>query len=122
MEAHYARTMRISSDRLVACISMLVHQPTTRISIPEAADKEKAATADLLFASFEPKTGLLVFHTQPRLVKRLQAIYKFNGVLSVQTIPAFVAPWFMLLNMLHFITWNVDGWTPFDHFRANTAL
>ena len=122
MEEHYARTMRISSGRLVACISMLVHQPTARISIPEAADKDKAATADLLFASFEPKTGLLVFHTQSRLVKRLKAIYNVNGVLSVKTIPAFVAPWFMLLNMLHFVTWNVDGWTPFDHFRANTAL
>ena len=122
MEEHYARTMRISSDRLVACISMLVHQPTTRISIPEAADKGKIAMADLLFASFEPKIGLLVFHTQPQLVKRLQAIYNVNGVLSVKTIPGLVALWFMLLNTLHFVTWNVDGWTPFDHFRANTAL
>ena len=63
---------------------MLVHQPTTRISIPEAADKEKAAMISLLFVSFEPKIGLLVFHTQPRLVKWLQAIYNVNGVLSVK--------------------------------------
>jgi hypothetical protein len=24
--------------------------------------------------------------------------------------------------MLHFVTWNVDGWMPFEHFRANTVL
>jgi hypothetical protein len=122
MEAHYARTMRISPNRLVACISMLVHQPTSRISIPAAADKDKVAMADLLFASFEPKAGLLAFNTQPQVIKRLEAVYNVNGVLSVKTIPAFVAPWFMLLNMLHFVTWNVDGWKPFEHFRANTTL
>ncbi|KAG9200683.1 hypothetical protein G6514_006702 [Epicoccum nigrum] len=122
MEAHYARTMRIPPSRLVACISMLVHQPTDRISIPEAADKTKVAMADMLFVSFEPKTGLLVFRTQHQLVKRLEAIYNINGVLAVKTIPAFVAPWLMLLNMLHLVTWNVDGWTPFEQFRANADL
>lgn len=122
MEVHFARTMRIPSDRLVACISMLVHQPTTSISVPEAADKSKVAIADLLFASFEQKTGLLVFHKQPQLVKRLESIYNVNGVHIVKAIPAFVAPWFMLLNMLHFVTWNVDGWTPFEQFRANRTL
>ncbi|OSS53062.1 hypothetical protein B5807_03079 [Epicoccum nigrum] len=122
MEEHYARTMCISSDRLIACISMLVHQPTARISIPEAADKNKVAMADLLFATFEPETGIFVFCTRPQLVKRLKVIYNVNGVLRVNTIPGSVAPWFMLLNMLHLVTWNVDGWTPFEQFRANSAL
>ncbi|KAJ4988031.1 hypothetical protein SVAN01_06443 [Stagonosporopsis vannaccii] len=122
MEEHYARTMRITPARLFAGVSMLVHQPTTRISLPEDADKDKVAKADLLFAYLEPNTGFLAFNTQPKLVKRLEAIYNANGKLIVQGVPSFVAPWFMLVNMLHFVTWNVDGWTPFEQFRANTEL
>ncbi|KAF3033305.1 hypothetical protein E8E12_000670 [Didymella heteroderae] len=122
MEKHYAHTMRIALTRLFAGISMLVHQPTSRISLPEAADKNKIAKADLLFAYFEPKTGFLAFNTQPQLAKSFGAIYNANGTLGFQSIPAFVAPWFMLVNMLHFVTWHVDGWRPFEQFRANTVL
>ncbi|KAJ8111705.1 hypothetical protein OPT61_g5763 [Boeremia exigua] len=122
MEEHYAQTMRIAPTRLFAGVSMLVHQPTTRISLPETADKAKIAKADLLFSYLEPKTGILAFNTQPQLVPKLEAVYNANGKLNVQSIPAFVAPWFMLVNMLHFITWHVDGWTPFEQFRSNTEL
>jgi hypothetical protein len=122
IEEHYARTMRIAPPRLFAGVSMLVHQPTARISTPETADKDKVAKADLLFAYLEPKTGFLAFNTQPQLVKKLEAIYNVNGKLNIQSVPAFVAPWFMLVNMLHFVTWNVDRWTPFAQFRANTEL
>jgi hypothetical protein len=99
---------------------MLVHQPTNRISLPKGT--KKAANADLLFAYLEPKTGFAVFNTQPQLTKKLESVYNANGKLNVQAIPAFVAPWFMLLNMLHFVTWNVDNWTPFERFRANHEL
>jgi hypothetical protein len=117
---HYARTMRIAPSRLFAGLSMLVHQPTNRISLPKGT--KKAANADLLFAYLEPKTGFAVFNTQPQLTKKLESVYNANGKLNVQAIPAFVAPWFMLLNMLHFVTWNVDNWTPFERFRANHEL
>lgn len=83
IEEHYARTMRIAPTRLFAGISMLVHQPTTRISLPKTANKDKAAKADLLFAYLEPKTGFLVFNTKPRLVKKLEAVYNANGTLNV---------------------------------------
>jgi hypothetical protein len=122
IEQHYARTMRITPSRLFAGLSMLVHQPTTRISLPQTANKDKTTKADLLFAYLEPDTGLAVFNTQPQLTKKLEAIYNVNGKLKVQAIPAFVEPWFMLVNMLHFITWHVDGWTPFENFRTNTKL
>ena len=122
IDEHYARTMRISPSRLFAGLSMLVHQPTARISLPKTADRSKVAKADLLFAYLEPKTGFAVFNTHPQLTKKLEAIYNTNGKLNVQVIPAFVAPWFMLVNMLHFVTWHVDGWRPFEQFQANTEL
>lgn len=83
MEEHYARTMRVAPNRLFAGVSMLAHQPTARISLPETADKDKVAKADLLFAYLEPKTGLLAFNTQPPLVKKLEAIYNLNGKLNL---------------------------------------
>ncbi|KAH7070743.1 hypothetical protein BKA63DRAFT_569102 [Paraphoma chrysanthemicola] len=122
LEKHYARIMRIAPTRLFAGISMLVHQPTTLISLPETADKNKVAKADLLFAYNDPKSGYLAFNTQPGLVKKFEAIHNANGSLNVQSIPALVAPWFLLVNMLHMITWHVDGWTPFEQFRANKEL
>jgi hypothetical protein len=122
IEKHYASTMRIAPSRLFAGLSMLVHQPTTRISLPNTASKDKVAKADLLFAYLEPDTGLAVFNTQPQLTKKLESIYNVNGKLKVQVIPAFVEPWFMLVNMLHFVTWHVDGWKPWEQFRADTEL
>ena len=122
MEEHYTRTMRIESTRLFTAVSMLAHQPTTRISVPETADKDLVAKADLLFVYMPPKVGFIVFKTQPQLVTKLEAIYSANGKLGIQRVPAFVAPWFMLVNMLHFFTWNIDGFRPFEYLRGNKEL
>ncbi|KAF1968529.1 putative secreted protein [Bimuria novae-zelandiae CBS 107.79] len=122
IEEHYTRTMRIAPTRLFPGVSILVHEPTPRISIPETANTELVAKADLLFAYLEPTVGLLAFDTQPQLVTKLEAIYKANGKLGIQRIPAFVAPWFLPLNMLHLGTWYLDGFQPFEHLRANKEL
>ena len=122
IEDHYARTLRIAPSRLFLAASMLAHQPTPQISVPATASKDLAAKADLLYAHTSPNVGLLVFNTQPTLTQRLEAIYSANGKLTISRIPAFVAPWAPLLGMLHLVTWNVDGFGPFEQLRANGEL
>ncbi|KAF1959660.1 putative secreted protein [Byssothecium circinans] len=122
IEEHYVRTMRIAPTRLFTALSMLSHQPTTQISVPETADKDLVAKADLLFAYLPSKVGLIVLNTQPQLVTKLEAIYSANGKLGIQRLPAFVPPWFMFVNMLHLVTWYVDGYRPFEYLRGNKEL
>lgn len=122
IESHYTRVMRIESTRLFSFVSMLVHQPTPRISIPDEADRSLTAKADLLFAYLDVNVGVIAFDTQPQLTTKLESIYNTNGKLVVQRVPAFVAPWFMSINMLHFMTWKIDGYRPFEYLRGNTEL
>lgn len=55
MEEHHTRTTCMASTRLFSVVSMLVNQPTARISEPEAGNKDLLAKADLLFAYMSPK-------------------------------------------------------------------
>ncbi|KAI8932196.1 hypothetical protein NX059_011076 [Plenodomus lindquistii] len=122
MDQHYARTLRIPTTRLILCMSMFAHQPTPTISLPSTADKSKTAQADLFFACMDPKTGLTIVNTQSALVERVRTVYASNRQLTVKSIPAFIAPSFIPLAMLHLVTWNTADWPPFPEFRANTEL
>ncbi|KAF3046603.1 hypothetical protein E8E12_011164 [Didymella heteroderae] len=122
MEEHYLHCTRITSSRLLLAFSMLAHQPTPMISIPATANTDLVAKADLLYASMPPNTGLIVFNTQPALNKRLEAVYNINGKLVISFQPGFVAPWVPLIAMLHLVTWDVDGYGPFERLAANTEL
>lgn len=122
MEDHYLRTTRIAPSRLLLALSMLAHQPTPSISIPATANKDLVAKADLLYAHNPPNVGLLVFNTHPALLKRLKAVYDINGKLTVGSMPAFVAPWGPWLVILHLVTWDVDGYGPFEQLIANQEL
>lgn len=122
IEDHYLRSTRIAPSRLLLAFSMLAHQPTPSISIPATANKDLVAKADLLYSHNPPNVGLLVFNTQPALLKRLKAVYDVNGKLIVGSMPAFVAPWIPLLAMLHLVTWDIDGYGPFERLIANKEL
>jgi hypothetical protein len=122
VEEYYARTTRIAPSRLFYAASMLAHQPTNKISVPANATKDLVAKADLLYSHFGPNVGLLVFNTHPSLIKRFDAIYSANGKLTIQRMPAFAAPWTLLLGTLHLVAWNIDGFGPFERFRANREL
>jgi hypothetical protein len=122
IEDHYLRYTRITSSRLLLAFSMLAHQPTPMISIPATANKDLVAKADLLYASMPPNTGLIAFNTQPVLNKKLQAIYNLNGKLVISSQPAFIASWAPLLAMLHLVTWDIDGYGPFEQLLTNTEL
>jgi hypothetical protein len=122
IEDHYLRYTRISSSRLLLAFSMLAHQPTPTISVPATANKGLVAKADLLYASMPPNTGLIVFNTRPALNKKLQAIYNVNGKLVISSQPTFIVSWAPLLAMLHLVTWDIDGYGPFERLAANTEL
>lgn len=122
IEEHYLRETRVGPARLVLAFSMLAHQPTPLISVPAAANKELVARADLLFASSPPRTGLLVFNSRPALRKRIEGVYNANGKLVVGSLPAVIAPWAPLVAMLHLVTWDIDGYGPFEQLAANTEL
>jgi hypothetical protein len=121
-DRHYTRTMSIATTRLLLAVSMLAHQPNSRITVPETANKDMVAKADILFAYRPPKIGYLTFNTQPQLVAKFEAIYSANGSLGIQRIPAFVAALLTPVSMLHLVTWNVDGFGPFAHLRGNHDL
>ncbi|KAF9699674.1 hypothetical protein EKO04_002096 [Ascochyta lentis] len=122
IEEHYTRIMCITPSRIFFAASLLAHQPTSQISMPDTASKNLINKADLLYSHNPPNVGLIVFNTQPVLTKKLEAIYNVNGKLGIQRIPAFVSSWAPLLGMLHLVTWNVDGFGPFERLRKNDEL
>lgn len=122
IEAHYTRTMRLARTRIFQAGSMLAHQPTPRISVPASATNDLVARAHLLYASMPPNVGLMAMNTQPALTAKLDALYTANGKLAVQRIPAFMVAWAPALAVLHLMTWNIDGFGPFEQLRANTEL
>ncbi|KAF2684025.1 hypothetical protein K458DRAFT_36429 [Lentithecium fluviatile CBS 122367] len=121
MEEHYAKSMSIGKERLLLAMSMLTHQPTPMISIPSTADRELVKQADLLYDGFPGHLGLMVFNTRPKLVKTLQATYAKNGKLKVAVHPAFLSA-ILPIGMLHLVVWNIDGYRPFPHLKANNEL
>lgn len=84
MQDFHTRTLRIAPTRLFGVISLLAHQPTPRISVPDTADKDLVAKADMLYSYIPPKVGLIAFNTQPKLTAKVEAIYSANGKLGVQ--------------------------------------
>ncbi|KAH6611687.1 hypothetical protein C7974DRAFT_407189 [Boeremia exigua] len=122
MEEHYARNLRIAPSRLFLALSLLAHQPSSDISIPTSASKDLIAKSDLLYIDNPPNVGLMAFNTRPALLKKLQAIYHVNGNITVKSIPAFTAPWAPLIIAVQLVSWNLDGFGPFQRFRANSEL
>lgn len=122
MDDHYAETMGIAKSRLILAFSMLAHQPTPSITIPESADLELVSRADIFYANQPGNVGLIVFNTQKKLARALQEVYDENGALRIQRLPAFVMGWVPLLEMLHVMVWKIDGFQEFEHLRENSEL
>lgn len=119
---YYAKTMGLPRERLILAFSMLAHQPTKSISIPESANRDLVAQADMLYSHQPPNVGLQIFNTQPKLIKSFQAIYNQNGALQAKTMPGFIQAWAPLLAMLHLVTWKIDGYHEFEHLENNKEL
>jgi hypothetical protein len=122
IDDHYAKTMGIAKNRLILAFSMLAHQPTPSITVPESADSGLVGQADILYADQPGNVGLMVFNTQKKLAKSLQEVYDKNGTLHVQFLPAFVVGWVPLLEMLHLVVWKIDGYQEFEHLQKNSKL
>lgn len=122
IEDHYARTLGISKDRLILAASMLAHQPTKSITVPETADPSLVAQADMLYSSTSDSRGLMVINTQPKLVKAISAIYDQHSSIRIKVLPGFVASSGMMLAMLHLVTWSIIKYPAFPQFRANKEL
>jgi len=121
IEDHYAESMGISKDRLILACSMLVHQPTPEITIPDTADRKLVAQADLLYICLPGQVGLMTFNTNPKLANALKEAYAKANKVKVAIQPAFAAS-LIGIAMLHLVTWNIDGYQPFPHLYANKPL
>ncbi|EMD59093.1 hypothetical protein GGP41_000429 [Bipolaris sorokiniana] len=122
IEEHYATTLGIARNRLLLASSLLAHQSTPQIPIPETANKALVSKANVLYSTPSPGAVLVVFNTQPSLTKKLEAFYDVNGKQGIRRAPGFLAPYSIPLIMLQLVTWNIDGFGPFEQFRANTEL
>ncbi|KAF1994060.1 hypothetical protein P154DRAFT_527301 [Amniculicola lignicola CBS 123094] len=122
IDVHYATTMGISKDRLTFAGSMLAHQPTKSISLPASADADLAAQADILYSYASGNYGLTMFNTRPNLTKALGKVYNKHEKLRIQVVPAFIAPTGTLLAILQLMSWSMDGFQEFAHFRSNKEL
>lgn len=122
IEEHYLSTLGIARSRLLFGVSLLAHQPTPQIPIPETANKSLASKADILYSTPSAGVILVVMNTQPSLTKKLEAFYDVKGKQGIQRAPGFLAPYVVPLSMLQLVAWNIDGFGPFKQFRANTEL
>lgn len=122
IDVHYAQTARIAANRLVLVGSLLAHQPTPQISVPSTANKDLVGKADMFFVTAMPNVALIVVNSQPKLTKQIEALYRANAPWKIQSIPAFIFPILSPLVMLHLVTWNIDGFKPFQVLRKNTEL
>lgn len=123
MDEHYARTMGISKDRLVLAASMLAHQPTKSITVPETADASLVAQADMLYSYTSDYRGLMVINTQPKITKAISAIYDQHANVRIKVLPGFIGSAGMLqITMLHLVTWSIVKYPAFPQFRSNKEL
>lgn len=122
MEDHYARTMGITQDRLTSPESLLAHQPTNSISLPSSVDVHLAAQADILYSSIRGNYGLIVFNARPKITKALQLVYNRHDKLRVQVMPGFIGSSGTLLGTLQLVSWGLDDFVPFEHFRNNRRI
>lgn len=122
MEDHYATTMGIAKERLTLAGSILAHQPTKSIPLPASADANLAAQADMLYSYIRGNYGLIVFSSRPKLTKALGEVYSKHEKLRIQVVPGFVGSSGTLLGTLQLVSWGIDGFQPFTHFRNNKEL
>ncbi|PVH93277.1 hypothetical protein DM02DRAFT_604196 [Periconia macrospinosa] len=118
---YYADTMGIPKDRHLIAVSMLAHQPTTKISFPKRAEKGVITQADMLYRPHAGGIGLVVFKSNAHLAKRLSEVYSHDDKLKVLIIPGFLEVC-MDVFMVQLTAWFVDGFRPLDQFRTNTML
>lgn len=122
MDLHYARTARIPVTRLVLVASLLAHQPTPRISVPATASKDLVEKADMFYTTAMPDVAIMVVNSQPKLTKKIDAIYRAQGSFKTQSVPALIFTVLAPLGMLHLVTSDIDGFKPFQELRQNTEL
>ncbi|EUC39670.1 hypothetical protein COCMIDRAFT_110869 [Bipolaris oryzae ATCC 44560] len=115
----YADTMGIPKDRHMLALSMLAHQPTTKISFPERADKAVISQADMLYRPHAGGIGLIAFKSKAHLDEKLSEVYSHDGRLKVLTVPGFLEA-YIDVAMVQTTAWFVDGFHPLDQFRSNT--
>ncbi|KAF2642886.1 ketopantoate reductase ApbA/PanE domain-containing protein [Massarina eburnea CBS 473.64] len=121
IEQHYAETMGISQDRFVFAASMLAHQPTPSIPVPNTSDKDLVSQADMLYSPLSTNTGITVMNKRPALTKMVEDVYIKNGVVTMQKIPALLES-LMPLSIVQLVVWKIEGWHELSSFRTNTEL
>ncbi|KAG9194305.1 hypothetical protein G6011_04340 [Alternaria panax] len=90
MADHWVDIMGISKERLTLVGSMLAHQPTKSIPLPESADAGPAAQADILYSYNRGNYGRTVFNSQPKLTKALGKVYGKHKKLRIQIVLGFM--------------------------------
>ena len=122
MEDHYASTMGISKERFTLAGSILAHQPTKMIPLPASADANLADQADILYSYIRGNYGLIVFNLRPKLTKALKVVYNKHEKLRIHVVPGFIGSSGTLLGTLQLVSWGMDDFQPFDHFRKNKEI
>ncbi|RAR04375.1 CocE/NonD hydrolase [Stemphylium lycopersici] len=122
IDEHYARTLGVARERLMPVASMLAHQPTSSISLPDSATADLARQADMLYSHMPPNYGLIVFNSQPKLTRALADVYEKHARLRIQVLPGFIASSGFLLGILQLVAWALDGFHPFPEFRGNKEI
>ncbi|KAJ4301567.1 hypothetical protein N0V90_003660 [Kalmusia sp. IMI 367209] len=118
MEQHYASTMGIPKERLVLGLSMLAHQPTPMISVPESATRALIVQADILYSNLGTDTGLAVVNKNVELTKKIEAIYNQNGSLKIQRQPAIVGD-LVMLGIVQLMVWNIEDWVAWPGLQSS---
>ncbi|USP79379.1 hypothetical protein yc1106_06653 [Curvularia clavata] len=121
MRDYYADIMGIPKDRHLVALSMLAHQPTTKISFPERAERSIITQADMLYRPHAGGIGLVVFKSNAHLAKTLSKVYSHDDNLKVLIVPGFLEVGVDVF-MVQLAAWFIDGFRPFDQFRTNTIL
>ncbi|KAF9736639.1 hypothetical protein PMIN06_010667 [Paraphaeosphaeria minitans] len=118
IEQHYASTMGISKERLVLALSMLAHQPTPMISVPQTANRDLVAQADMLYSHLGSDAGLAVVNKNGELTKKIEAVYNQNGRLKIQRQPAIVGD-ILMLAMVQLVVWHIEGWPEWSRLPSS---
>lgn len=119
---HYQQTMNLPSSRLLFGASMLAHQPTARISIPENASRALISQADLLYSTLGPSSALqLLKGSNPTSARAFADLYNKNDrKLTVRLGPGFVDPDLVgVLGIVSVMGWYLLDFCPGSAFVAD---